>query len=217
MPTPSRPQPVRPAFGGTTTVVSFAAQHPGKRIRDVVADYAVLADRGALIDYAFHMIVADISGENLTHDIPALIADDHRSIKIFTTYDKVRLDDPSILSVLRPRRAALSGLLSRRERRPDPPSDRAAAGRGQDRAQVSCAVASPRGRDRGAGADVPVQRILRPADHAVPHLDPRGGTEIVRAARARGVPVVAETCPHYLFMTEDDLNLRRQPGGWPHL
>ncbi|MDP3265051.1 MAG: amidohydrolase family protein [Tabrizicola sp.] len=41
------------------------------------------------------------------------------------------------------------------------------------------------------------------------HISTREGTDIVRAARARGVPVVAETCPHYLFMQEDALN---QPG-----
>ncbi|MDZ4066397.1 MAG: amidohydrolase family protein [Tabrizicola sp.] len=86
--------------GGTTTIVSFAAQHPGKRLRTVVDDYQALAARGALIDHAFHMIVSDISGETLTQDLPALIAEGHRSIKIFTTYDKVRLADEAILDVL---------------------------------------------------------------------------------------------------------------------
>ena len=47
------------AIGGTTTVIPFAAQHRGMSLRAVVADYHALARRGALIDYAFHMIVAD--------------------------------------------------------------------------------------------------------------------------------------------------------------
>ena len=37
------------------------------------------------------------------------------------------------------------------------------------------------------------------------HVSTREGAEIIRAARARGVKVQAETCPHYLFMTEDIL------------
>jgi dihydropyrimidinase len=87
-------------YGGTTSIVSFAAQHPGKPLRGVVDAYQALAAKGALIDHAFHMIVSDISGDNLSRDIPELIAEGHRSIKIFTTYDKVRLADEAILDVL---------------------------------------------------------------------------------------------------------------------
>ena len=47
------------AFGGTTTVISFAAQHVGMKLPQVLADYHALARRGAVIDYAFHMIIAD--------------------------------------------------------------------------------------------------------------------------------------------------------------
>src|SRR5438552_7688725 len=46
------------AFGGTTTVISFAAQHVGMSLAKVVGDYHCLARRGAVIDYAFHMIIA---------------------------------------------------------------------------------------------------------------------------------------------------------------
>ena len=197
------------AFGGTTTVVSFAAQHPGKRIRDVVADYAVLADRGALIDYAFHMIVADISGENLTHDIPALIADDHRSIKIFTTYDKVRLDDPSILSVLDAARAGGAlvcfhaendGLIRHATAR------LLAEGKTAPRYHV---LSHPRAAEIEA-----LERMCRFSEFTgqpimLFHVSTREGAEIVRAARTRGARVSAETCPHYLFMTADVLD---QPG-----
>src|SRR5690606_14545415 len=47
------------AFGGTTTVISFAAQGKGMNLRKVVNDYMALAKSGAIVDYAFHMIVAD--------------------------------------------------------------------------------------------------------------------------------------------------------------
>src|SRR5438477_3173841 len=45
------------AFGGTTTVLSFAAQHAGMDLVKVVSDYHAAAQRGAIIDYCFHMIV----------------------------------------------------------------------------------------------------------------------------------------------------------------
>ncbi len=50
---------VSAAFGGTTTVIPFAAQHVGLNLRQVVADYKALAARGAVVDYALHMIIAD--------------------------------------------------------------------------------------------------------------------------------------------------------------
>src|ERR1700738_3048205 len=69
------------AFGGTTTVISFAAQHVGMALPQVLADYHALASKGAVIDYAFHMIIADPTLETLRNDIPALVKQGHSSIK----------------------------------------------------------------------------------------------------------------------------------------
>mgnify|MGYP001804758837 CR=1 FL=1 len=38
------------AMGGTTSVISFAAQNSGQALADTVADYAARAARGAMID-----------------------------------------------------------------------------------------------------------------------------------------------------------------------
>ncbi len=52
---------VSAAFGGTTTVIPFAAQHRGMSLRQVVKDYHEAATPKAVIDYAFHLIVTDPS------------------------------------------------------------------------------------------------------------------------------------------------------------
>src|SRR3712207_3615144 len=91
---------VSAAFGGTTTVISFAAQHVGMNLRRVVDDYHGLAERGAVIDYAFHMIVADPTEDALKRDLPGLVREGHASIKIFMTYDRLRLQDEQVLDVL---------------------------------------------------------------------------------------------------------------------
>src|SRR5258706_2274023 len=88
------------AFGGTTTVISFAAQHVGIALPQVVADYHALAQKGAVIDYAFHMIIADPTTEALQNDIPALVKQGHSSIKIFMTYDRLKIDDEHLLDLL---------------------------------------------------------------------------------------------------------------------
>lgn len=196
--------------GGTTSIVSFAAQHPGKRLRQVVDDYQALAAKGALIDHAFHMIVSDISGENLSRDLPELMAEGHRSIKIFTTYDKVRLADEAILDVLWSARTAGAlvcfhaendGLIRWMTRR------LLESGRTAARFHP---LSHPRAAEVEALSRMCVFAEFTGQPIMLFHISTREGVEIVRAAQARGVPVVAETCPHYLFMTGDQLNLPGQ-------
>src|SRR5438477_11139066 len=88
------------AFGGTTTVISFAAQHVGMKLPQVLSEYHALARSGAIIDYAFHMIIADPTVETLANDIPALVKEGHASIKIFMTYDRLKIDDGPLLDIL---------------------------------------------------------------------------------------------------------------------
>lgn len=194
------------AMGGTTTVVSFAAQHPGQRMRQVVDDYAALARKGAMIDHAFHMIVADTGDGNLTDDIPTLIAEGHRSIKIFTTYAKVRQDDKSILDILQVARrdgalvcfhAENDGLIGHMTER------LLAAGKTAPRYH---ALSHPREAEIEA-----IDRMCRFAGFTgarimIFHVSTLEGADIIRQAQARGVQVQAETCPHYLFMTVDVLD-----------
>ena len=52
---------VSAAFGGTTTVIPFAAQHRGQSLRQVVIEYHAAAGPKAVIDYAFHLIISDPS------------------------------------------------------------------------------------------------------------------------------------------------------------
>ncbi|MCH2164535.1 MAG: dihydropyrimidinase [Marinovum sp.] len=194
------------AYGGTTTVVSFAAQHPGYKMRQVVEDYAGLAEKGALIDYAFHMIVADTGDRNLADDIPALIAQGHRSIKIFTTYDKVRQDDEAILNILdvAKREGALVCFHAENDGLIRNMTAKLLAG--GKTAPKYHAVSHPREAEIEA-----IDRMCRFAEFTnarimIFHVSTREGAEIIRQARARGVQVQSETCPHYLFMTVDILN-----------
>lgn len=197
------------AFGGTTCTVSFAAQHPGMRLGKVMQDYAGLATRGALIDHAFHTIVADTSEPNLTEDLPRLIDAGHRSIKIFTTYDKVRLGDAEILETLKVARRHGALVCFHAENDAiirSATADLLAKGKTAPRYH---ALSHPRLAEIEA-----LDRICHFAELTgqpvmLFHVSTAEGVDIVRAAKARGVPVWAETCPHYLFMTEDILD---QPG-----
>ena len=100
---------VSAAFGGTTTLIPFAAQHRGQSLRQVVKDYHEAAEPKAVVDYAFHMIISDPSEQVLGQELPALIRDGYTSFKVYTTYDALRIDDYQFLDILS---------LARRDRRP---------------------------------------------------------------------------------------------------
>ncbi len=194
------------AFGGTTTVISFAAQHVGMRLRKVVDDYAALAKEGAIIDYTFHMIISDPTDATLNEDIPALVKEGHGTIKIFMTYDRLKIEDEKLLDILLAARksgalvcvhAENHGMIAWMGRR------LIEAGH---TAPKFHALSHPRGSEAEAINRLIVAAELLDQPIMVFHVSTAEGAATIRAARDRGVKVFAETCPQYLFMTAADMD-----------
>lgn len=193
------------AHGGTTCAISFAAQMRGERLADTVAAYAARAARGARIDHAFHLLVADPAAPRFSEDIAALAQRGHRSVKVFTTYN-IGLTDAEILAVMDATGKAGALLCVHAE---------SYAIVARERARLK-AVSRTRPLDHAASrpkvAEVEaVHRICRFAELTgapvmILHVTCAEAVDEIRAARARGAPVLAETCTHYLFQTEDVLD-----------
>ena len=187
------------ALGGTTSVVSFAPQMQGQRLNEAMADYQAAATRGAAIDHAFHMIVSDMTAPKVAEDLADLIAAGHRSIKIFTTYN-IQLSDRDICEVISIAKegGALVCIHAENDGLIGWTKDRLlASGKHHPRYH---AVSHPRLAEIEA-----VERMIRFAEFfATPlmlfHISAAEAVDAIRRAKARGVPVWAETCPHYLFM-----------------
>lgn len=192
------------AMGGTTSVISFAAQAAGQSLTDTVQDYADRAKRGAMIDHAFHLTLTDTSVANFDADLGALIEAGHRSLKVFTTYN-IQLSDGEILRILK--RAKAHGALVCVHAENDAiiaqaKADLLAAGK---TAPHFHAQSRPRMAEIEA-----VERMCRFAEylnHPVMlfHISTAEAIEAIAAAKARGAPIWAETCPHYLLMTQEVL------------
>src|SRR5262249_1169268 len=88
------------AFGGTTTVIPFAAQHRGMNLMTVVKDYMALARKGAIVDYALHMIITDPTPATLQEHVPARVAQGDATLKVFMTYDLLNVGDEGLLDIL---------------------------------------------------------------------------------------------------------------------
>ena len=87
-------------FGGTTTIIPFAVQHRGQSLRAAVADYHRRAAGKAYVDYAFHLVVSDPTAAVLGQELPALVEAGCTSLKVYMTYEAMRLSDTQILDVL---------------------------------------------------------------------------------------------------------------------
>ncbi|MDR6874557.1 dihydropyrimidinase [Bosea sp. BE125] len=194
------------AFGGTTSVISFAAQHRGANLASVVEDYAALAKKGALIDYAFHLMVANPDEQTVTQDLPALIRAGHRSVKVFMTYDAVQVDDGQLLDVLMAARSAGAlvcvhaenhGLLKWMGER--------LMKRGYTAPKYH-SVSHPQAAEVEAFHRLIAFSELLDQPICIFHVSTAEGARVIREARGRGVKIYAETCPHYLLMTAAELD-----------
>jgi dihydropyrimidinase len=197
------------AFGGTTTVIPFAAQHVGMALDRVVADYHRLAERGAVIDYAFYMILADPNEETLKRHVPKLVREGHASIKVFMTYDRIKVDDEQLLNVLQAARdngafvcvhAENHGMITFMVKR--------LLGNGLT-APSAFDMSHPRLAEVDAIQRLAVMSRFIDQPLMVFHVSTAEGAAVVRRARAEGVKMFGETCTQYLLLTSDEL---RKPG-----
>jgi dihydropyrimidinase len=194
------------AFGGTTTVICFAAQHRGMNLMTVVDDYMALAKRGAIVDYTFHLIIADPTDVTLKEQVPALVAKGHSTLKVFMTYDLLQVGDEKLLDILLAARnsralvcvhAENHGMISWMGKR--------LVERGFTAPKFHT-ISHPRGSEAEA-----FNRLITFAEFIdqpimIFHVSTAEGLEVIRKARGRGLKVFAETCPQYLFMTAKDLD-----------
>jgi dihydropyrimidinase len=197
---------VSAAFGGTTTIIPFAAQHRGMSLRKVVQDYHAAATPKAVIDYAFHLIISDPTEQVLGQELPALIRDGYTSFKIYMTYEALRVTDYQLLDILALARREGALVMVHAEN--------------HDMIQwlahhlVEQGHVAPRyhaiAHARVAEAEATNRAIslarLVDAPMLIVHMSETEAIETVRQARVKGLKIFAETCPQYIALTADDLD-----------
>jgi dihydropyrimidinase len=193
------------AFGGTTTLVDFAIQARGTRMRDALDTWWKKAEGKASIDYGLHMIVTDLPEAGL-EDMDAMVAEGVASFKLFMAYPGVLMvDDGTIFKALS--RTASNGALICMHAENGSVIDvivKRALAEGKT-APIYHALTRPATAEAEA-----VHRAIALAEIAgapvyIVHLSSEDALNQVREARDRGLPVFAETCPQYLLLSVDDL------------
>jgi len=197
------------AFGGTTTVIDFVSQD-APSLRQCVEAWHAKADGKAAIDFSFHMNLTHFD-EAIAAQIPSLPEMGITTLKTFTAYNgRLRLSDGEIFRALRI--AKENGMLVMLHAENGDVIDLLVA------EALKAGHWQPEWHARTRPAWGAVEATLRAAALAsqagaplyVVHMNAAGEVDMLRYARERGVQVMGETCPQYLFFTEDDL---RRPDG----
>ena len=195
---------VAAAFGGTTTIIPFAAQHKGNSLIDVVDDYARRAAEKAVIDYGFHLIISDPTAHALDVELPLLIARGITSFKVYMTYDLLKLDDGQMLDVLAAadRERALVMVHAENNEMIKWIAKRLLE-RGHTLPKFHAVSHSPLAESEAPHRVIQLARLLE-VPVLVVHVSGIEAVKTIRAAQVLGARVYAETCPQYLFLTAAD-------------
>jgi dihydropyrimidinase len=193
------------AIGGTTTIVDFAIQARGTKMRDALDTWWKKAEGKACIDYGLHMIVTDLPDAGL-EDMDDMVNEGVASFKLFMAYPNVLMvDDATIFKALR--QTAKNGALVCMHAENGSVIDvivQQALAEGKT-APIYHALTRPTLAEAEA-----VHRSIAMAEIAgvpvyIVHLSCEDALNQVREARDRGLPTFAETCPQYLLLSLEDV------------
>lgn len=193
--------------GGTTTIVDFALQRRGGSMLAGLAHRRRQADANATLDFGLHLIVTDVNKDSLA-ELSQLRTAGVSSLKVYTIYedDGLKLDDGALYQLMHQAanddlsivlHAENAGIIERLR------AEAVAAGKDHPRWHAltrppiteieAISKAIHFSADSGCGVHIF-------------HLSASGGLPLVEEARKRGLPITAETCTHYLALTDEALD-----------
>jgi dihydropyrimidinase len=195
------------AWGGTTTLIDFAIQYHGQSLHHAFDTWMKKAEGKAAIDYAFHCIITELDDERV-REMGQLVAEGVSSFKLFMAYPGVfMLDDASIFRAMSAAADAGGFICMHAENGGaiDVIVQRALA-EGK-RAPKYHALTRPTTAEAEATGRAIALAEMAGAPVYIVHLSCNEALERVREARDRGLPVFAETCPQYLFLSIENFDV----------
>ena len=193
-------------MGGNTTILPFCLQQKGQSLREALSAYHALADGNCYCDVSFHLIITDPTPQVLGQELPALVADGYTSLKVFMTYEGLRLLDHEILATLDAARRTGALVMVHCENEDairyligvnEAQGNLAPKYHATTRPMVVEREATHRAISLAEVIDVPI---------VIVHVSNGQAIEEISRAKARGRKVVSETCPQYLMLTAKDLD-----------
>jgi dihydropyrimidinase len=194
------------AFGGTTTLIDFAIQYKGQTLRTAFDAWMQKASGKAVSDYAFHCIITDLGSAQL-EEMNALVREGVTSFKLFMAYPGVfMLDDASIFKAFRAtaKNGGLVCMHAENGNAIDVIVQQALAD--GKKAPKYHALTRPTTAEAEATGRAIALAEMAGAPVYIVHLSCNDALEKIREARDRGLPVYAETCPQYLYLSLENMD-----------
>jgi dihydropyrimidinase len=209
--------------GGNTTILAFATQeHKDESVFPVVEEYHRRAKDQSYIDYGFHLILTKPNPKLLTEELPQLAREGGiSSVKLYMTYPGKKLGDGQMLDIMMATRSLgmttmihaensdMIDLVTKRllDHQRTTPYYHALA-----RPQIAESEATHRAIALSTLTSTPILIVHMSTPVALAHA---------RKAQSKSLlPVHAETCPHYLYLTSSQLasttNIHQDPTGHIH-
>lgn len=192
------------AFGGTTTLIDFCTPVAGESPLKGLEDWHRRRE-SACVDVGAHMILLDADPGTL-EDMKTLIRGEGiSSFKLFTAYPGVLMvDDAALFKAMRV--AGANGAMTCVH------AENGLVIQALVQEAVDQGLTAPKYHALTRPAileDEATQRAIRLAELAatplyIVHLSTAEALSAVTEARDRGIPVHAETCPQYLFLTAEE-------------
>ncbi len=191
--------------GGVTTVFHHLYTPPEGDPVPFVAAAVIEAERASHVDFAFHVRLNDLAR---THSsIPVLVQQGHTSFKVFMAYGGrgIMVGDDELLQAMGAIEAEGGTLLVHAENghMADMLEARLRASSGP-RLQAYYASRPRWVESEAVGRVAHLLRAQTCPTYFV-HLTCTESLEVVAKAKLAGLPVIAETCPHYLLLTADEV------------
>ena len=194
------------AFGGNSCFVPFAAQHRHMGVKETLDLYDSRATGASVIDYSYHLIIADPTDEVLTKELPEAFARGITSFKVFMTYDLMKIDDSQFLDILSVAKThgALTMVHAENSGMIKWVSDRLVAT--GNTAPRYHAISHPAlAEEEAINRAISLAKLVD-APLLIVHVSTQEGADLVARARFAGAKIYGETCPQYLFLKKDDLD-----------
>lgn len=190
------------AIGGTTSFIDYSIQPTGGTLSDAVK---IWKEKGAksCLDYGLHVAITN-ADENTLAEIPTMVEEGITSFKVFMVYDSMRVNDAAFMNILEKSKeyGALVGVhcenyhvINHRTKQ------LLEAGKTEPKYHAVSRPATCEG--EAANRAITLAKLTNAPLYIV-HNSCEESISRIKEAREAGLPIMGETCPQYVMLSEDN-------------
>jgi dihydropyrimidinase len=194
------------AFGGVTTVVDFSNQIPGKPLIHTLKKKKQEAEGMAMVDWGIHPVITDAAPEIL-NEIPLLVEKGAPTIKCYMVYreEGLMVEEDDLKRIMEQLNRVQGMLMVHAEDNDIIEKNISSLiKQGLTEPIYHAKSRPPEAENKAIKKCIHLAAQTR-AKLFIVHMSTAKGVQLVGQAQNKGIDVRAETCIHYLYFTENQL------------